>query len=49
MHLGELYYGRGADQNYVKTREWYEKAAAGGNDYAMYALGLLYEYGLGVP
>ena len=35
-------------QDYAKAREWYEKAAAGGNVNAMFGLGLIYEFGRGV-
>jgi TPR repeat protein len=48
-YLGFAYYsGVGVTQDYVKAREWYEKAA--GKDYAdaIYNLGLLYQNGQGV-
>ena len=35
-------------QDYVKAREWWEKAAAQGNAGAQSNLGVMYEYGLGV-
>ena len=35
-------------QDYHKAREWYEKAAAQGDDLAQTYLGLMYEQGLGV-
>jgi TPR repeat protein len=38
----------GIAQDYVKAREWYEKAVAKGNTYAMVDLGLLYAHGRGV-
>ena len=41
--------GEGVAKDYVKAREWYEKAAAAGESYAMNNLGLLYQNGLGVP
>ena len=41
--------GRSAtSQDYAKAREWYEKAADGGNSDAMVSLGLLYANGQGV-
>jgi uncharacterized protein len=47
---GERYFnGWIVPQDYAKAREWYEKAAAGGNANAMFKLGALYDYGLGVP
>jgi TPR repeat protein len=36
-------------QDYVKAREWFEKAAAGGDEIGMRDLGLLYVNGWGVP
>jgi hypothetical protein len=46
---GERYFnGWNVPQDYVKAREWYEKAADKGNRDAMYSLGILYEYGRGV-
>ena len=48
VDLGLLYEnGRGVAQDYAKAREWYEKAAAKDNAYAMRNLGLLYENGRG--
>jgi TPR repeat protein len=41
--------GIGGAQDYVKAREWYEKAADKGDALGMTALGLLYENGQGVP
>ena len=32
----------------MKAREWFEKAAASGNDYGMNSLGWFYQNGLGV-
>src|SRR5262249_7493748 len=43
---GIIYSGR---QDYVKAREWYEKAAEKGEARAMSNLGVLYEEGHGVP
>lgn len=37
----------GLDLNYFKAKYWYGKAASNGNAEAQYALGYLYEYGLG--
>ncbi len=36
------------EKNYIKAREWYEKAAALGNANAMCNLGVSYERGRGV-
>ena len=48
--LGRLYdFGRGVPQDYVKARQWYEKAAAQGNADAQFKLGFLYDFGHGVP
>jgi TPR repeat protein len=48
-NLGLLYRnGRGVTQDYVKAREWYEKAAAKDNATAMFNLGWLYDNGQGV-
>jgi TPR repeat protein len=48
-NLGLLYAnGQGVAQDYIKAREWYEKAAAKDNGYAMRDLGLLYANGWGV-
>src|SRR5262245_50776190 len=47
--LGQLYAnGQGVAQDYGKAREWYEKAAAKDNEYAMHDLGVLYANGQGV-
>jgi hypothetical protein len=47
--LGWLYEnGFGVAQDYVKAREWYEKAAAKDSTTAMNSLGALYENGRGV-
>ena len=35
-------------QDYGKAMEWYRKAAAQGNMYGEFNVGLLYEYGYGV-
>ena len=40
--------GLGGVQDYAKAHEWYEKAAAQGNDAAQNNLGVLYYEGLGV-
>jgi TPR repeat protein len=42
------YYGRGAEQNYLKAMEWYGKAAAHGLADAQFNVGWLYENGWGV-
>ena len=48
-NLGKLYqYGQGVAQDYVKARDWYEKAAADGYANAMSSLGWLYQNGQGV-
>ena len=48
--IGVLYQnGEGVAKDYVKAREWFEKAAATGEGYAMNNLGRLYQNGLGVP
>ena len=48
--LGRLYdFGRGVPQDYVKARQWYERAAAQRNGMAQSNLGLMYAYGYGVP
>jgi TPR repeat protein len=48
-NLGKLYqYGQGVAQDYVKARDWYEKAAANGYANAMSSLGWLYQNGQGV-
>jgi TPR repeat protein/energy-coupling factor transporter ATP-binding protein EcfA2 len=41
--------GFGVAQDYVKAREWYEKAADKGNAWAMGGLGFLFENGHGAP
>ena len=47
--LGVMYVnGEGVRQDYVKAREWYEKAAAQGNARAQLALGVMYVNGYGV-
>ena len=49
-NLGLVYEnGQGVPQDYVKAREWYEKAVAKDNAHAMSNLGILYENGYGVP
>lgn len=49
-NLGTLYaIGSGIEQDYVKAREWYEKAAAQGYAAAQNDLGTLYATGAGVP
>jgi TPR repeat protein len=48
-NLGKLYqYGQGVALDYVKARDWYEKAAANGYANAMFSLGGLYQNGQGV-
>jgi uncharacterized protein len=48
--LGLLYNcGVGVPQDYVKAREWYERAAAAGNSVAMSNIGILYYNGRGAP
>lgn len=47
--LGGMYAnGEGIRQDYVKAREWYEKAAAQGDARAQFALGVMYYSGDGV-
>lgn len=41
--------GQDVPQDYAKAREWYEKAAAGGNTDSMNNLVVLYDNGPGVP
>jgi TPR repeat protein len=49
LGFGTLYYnGQGGAPDYVKAREWFEKAADKGEANAMFFLGLLYNYGFGV-
>ena len=49
FNLGLLYAnGQGVTQDYVRAREWYEKAAEKGFPRAMFNLGLLYANGEGV-
>ena len=49
FNLGVMYVnGYGVRQDYVKVREWYEKAAAQGNARAQFNLGNLYVNGEGV-
>ena len=40
--------GLGIEQDYAKAREWYEKAAANGNNAAQANLGVMYYLGNGV-
>jgi len=40
--------GRGVPRDYIKAREWFEKAAAQGHAGAQNNLGALYEFGHGV-
>ena len=42
------YHGQGVTQDYIKAREWFEKAAAQGLAAAQYNLGLMYHAGRGV-
>jgi TPR repeat protein len=49
FNLGLAYGHReGVAQDYVKAREWFQKAADGGDAIGMNDLGVLYENGLGV-
>jgi|GEM_PF-3285941 len=43
------YTGRGSLQDYVKAREWFEKAAVQGHAEAEFRLGWLHDHGRGVP
>jgi uncharacterized protein len=46
---GAMYHsGVGMPPDYQLARQWYQRAAAGGNSVAMYNLGLLYFEALGV-
>ena len=48
--LGELYAsGQGVPQDYAKTRQWWERAAAQGHAEAQNSLGLMYAQGQVVP
>ena len=48
-NLGVMYYeGEGVRQDYIKARQWYEKAANQGNAKAQYNLGNAYSRGKGV-
>jgi TPR repeat protein len=48
IRLGVMYQdGRGVERDFVKAREWWEKAAAK-DDWAMIGLGQIYHFGLGV-
>jgi hypothetical protein len=45
-----LYYeGHGVTQDYATARHWWEQAAAQGNAWAQYRLGVLYQKGRGAP
>jgi hypothetical protein len=46
--IGDEYLVSRTVGDYVKAREWYEKAAAKGDARAMWRVGRLYQYGLGV-
>ena len=49
LQLGAIYYqGKGVRQDYVKARQWYEKAANQGDAYAQGLLGFMYYGGEGV-
>ena len=49
LRIGYLYKdGSGVEQSYSKAKEWFEKAAENGNEYAMFQIGFLYENGNGV-
>jgi uncharacterized protein len=40
--------GRGVRVDYAEAMNWYRRAADGGNDSAMYNIGLLFDEGLGM-
>lgn len=42
------WYARGAEQDYEKAVEWYEKSAEAENSMGMYYLGIAFENGEGV-
>jgi TPR repeat protein len=49
-NLGLLYYdGRAVPRDYIKAREWFEKAAVQGDANAQYHLGMMYDFQKGVP
>jgi TPR repeat protein len=48
FHLGHMY-AELTSPDYVKAKEYYEKAAEGGNVYAMINLGVMYFFGKGMP
>ena len=48
VRLGSFYeQGLGVGRNFLKAREWYEKAAQAGSLEALYNLGVCYEIGIG--
>ncbi|MDO5395464.1 MAG: tetratricopeptide repeat protein [Bacteroidales bacterium] len=48
-YLGAIYrYGEGVDINYIKAKEFYEKAIDMGNGVSANSLGVMYMHGLGV-
>ncbi len=50
LKLGMIYhFGNGVPQDYVKARQWYEKAVAQGDARAQVNLGWMYAQGQGVP
>jgi len=40
--------GEGVPQNYAEARRWYEQAAGLGESWAMFSIGIMYEFGQGV-
>lgn len=47
--IGKMFaFGYGAEQDYTKAFEWFEKSADAGNKFAQYSLGNLYFYGNGI-
>lgn len=48
--LGNMYYeGHGVEQSFINALPWYQKAAEQNNAKALYALGLIYANGTGIP
>jgi TPR repeat protein/transglutaminase-like putative cysteine protease len=43
-----FYFGKGVPVDYAKALDWYTKAAAGGNQFAQFNLGIMYEKGQGI-
>ena len=49
LQLGAIYYqGKGVRQDYVKARQWYEKAAEQGDSSSQFSMGYAYANGQGV-